>query len=122
MSKVTLTGEKVRIYSKEKTYSGGTFYTYSMGVSSKDANGDWVNGFLDVQFKKGVVIPNKTDINIKNAFPTVREYNGKSYVSWFIMDYEIVSEGQSANASPDMGFINVPQGLDEDLPFARPSR
>lgn len=34
------------------------------------------------------------------------------------------NNGNNGNASerPDAGFVNVPEGIDEDLPFARPSR
>ena len=109
----------VKVFRKDKEYAGGTFATYSVGVSSKDKDGNWVNGYLDVQFKKGVELGNKAEIKVINSFPTVREYNGKKYVSWFILDFEEVSQGE-APSSADMGFANIP--FDEQLPFAQPSR
>lgn len=118
--------KKVRIFRKDRaTRDGGTFATYCMGVSSKKQDGSYVNGFIDCSFKNGVEVNNKTDITIQNAFPTVRESNGRTFVSWMITEFEVVGEGQApvnANQDPDMGFINVPEGLDNDLPFAAPSR
>jgi len=117
--------KKVRIFRKDRdTKNGGTFATYSMGVSSKNQDGSYIKGYIDCCFKKGVEVANKTDIKITNAFPVVRDYQGKGYVSWMITEFEVVSEGQTsiANSDPDMGFINVPEGDDEDLPFAQVSR
>lgn len=124
---VTLTGEKVKVYAKEKTWSGGTFMTYSIGVASKDKDGNWNNGFLDVQFKKAdeSKITNKCKIDIKNAFPVVTEYNNKKYVKWFILDFEVVEQGEGAVGGSldefvridDTEFMNIPDGIDEEVPF-----
>lgn len=116
--------KKVRIFRKDREGKNGTFATYSMGVSSKNQDGTYIKGYIDCSFKKGVDIPNATDITITNAFPVVREYNGKTYVSWMITEYEIVGEGQAPvnNTDPDMGFVNIPENIDADLPFALPTR
>ena len=48
-------GKPVTVYRQDKTANSGTTYQqYSLGVSSKDKDGNWVNGFIDCQFKKGV--------------------------------------------------------------------
>lgn len=128
----TLTADKVKVFRKDKEWSGGTFATYSIGVSSKDKDGNYINGYLDVQFRKGVELGNKAEIKIKNAFPVVRESNGKKYVSWFINEFDELSQGEAPTpmevevedlpvANMNMGFVNVPDG-DSDLPFAKPSR
>ena len=112
----------VMIFRKDKEWNGTTFPVYSMGVSSKDRDGNYHNGFVGVQFKKGTDIPHKSKIKINNAFPVVREWNGGKSVEWFISDYEVVEAGattnSSSNASPD--FSNIPD--DGDLPFALPTR
>ena len=41
---------------------------YSVGLSKKDVNGNYVNGYKNVRFKKGVEVANKTKIYIKKAF------------------------------------------------------
>lgn len=120
--KVTTDGRAVTVYANEKTtQNGGKFTTYSIGVASKDKDGNWVNGFLDCQFKKGVEIANKTKIEISNSFYTVNEYNGKKYLKLFILDFAVTEQGevpQPAPAPSDDGFMNIPDGLEDGgLPF-----
>lgn len=119
--KLTTDEKAVMVFRKDKEYQGGTFATYSIGVSSKDRDDNWVNGYIDVAFKKGVELQNKSKINIENAFPVVRSYNGKVYTSWMITEFTVVDEGEKAPLE-NQGFMNVPQGMDDELPFARPTR
>ena len=77
--RITTDGKPVTVYRQDKTANSGTTYQqYSLGVASKDKDGNWVNGFIDCQFKKGVDVANKAKINITNGFYIVSEYNGKS--------------------------------------------
>ena len=110
----------VTVYRQDKTSQNGVAYTqYSIGVASKTADGNWVNGFLDCQFKKGTDIANKSKIEITNSFYTVNEYNGKKYLKLFVLDFEVVEGGTPAPApNNDDGFMNIPDGLeDSGLPF-----
>lgn len=109
----------VTVYRKDKqTSNGGTFSTYCIGVSSKDKDGNWTNGFIDVAFKKDAVVNNKAKINIGNAFPVVREYNGKKYVSWMITEFYVVEQGEAPQTAPQSdGFMNAADGISEELPF-----
>lgn len=111
----------VTIFRKDKqTSNGGTFATYCMGISSKDKDGNWINGYLDVAFRKDVSVNNKAKINIKNAFPTVRKYNDKTYITWMITDFDVVDNGEVPQPAPhpnDDGFMNIPDGIEESLPF-----
>ncbi|MBQ0111753.1 MAG: hypothetical protein KBT03_01355 [Bacteroidales bacterium] len=108
-----------------KSKAGNQYTSYSLGVSSKDADGNWVNSFMSCRFKKGVELENKTKINIKNAFPTVgNEYNGTRPISWFINDFEIVESGETVvekpkvpQPSPD-DFMKIPESVAEELPFS----
>lgn len=112
-----LTEEKsVKIYAKERTWSGGSFTVYSMGVSSKDKDSNWVNGFLDCEFKKGVNVANKSKIKINNAFPVVRKSGEKTFVKWFITDFEVIEEGEVSQPQND-DFMNIPDSDLEELPF-----
>lgn len=120
--KVITDGKAVTVYRKDRTSSAGlTYSTYSLGVSSKNQEGAWVNGFVDCQFKKGVSVPHKAKINITNSFYTVREYNDKKYVSLFVLDYEIVSTENAVAQNPPAGdqeWMNIPGGFGGDeLPF-----
>lgn len=115
---MNLTGDKVRIYRKDReTKNGGTFATYSYGVNSKDKDGNWIKGFRDCMFKKGVEVAHRADIKVNNAFEIASEYNGKTYVKVMITDFEVVNEGEQAPAVDSEGFMNIPEGLDEELPF-----
>lgn len=85
---------------------------YSIGISSKDKDGNWIKGYIDVLFKKGVELENKTEIVIKNAFPVVNEYKEKKYIKLMITDFDVISSGVT-----DDGFINIPDGVEEEVPF-----
>ena len=116
-----LTDDKpVIIFRKDKqTSNGGKFATYCMGISSKDKDGNWVNGFLDVVFKIGVEVNNKAKINIKNAFPTVSKYNEKTYIKWMILEFDVVDNGEVPQQAPtpSENWMNIPDGIDNSLPF-----
>lgn len=113
----------VKIYRHEKTSAAGNPYvSYSMAVASKDKDGNWVNGFIDCTFKKGVEVNHKSVINIKNAFYTCSKYNDKVYVKVMITDFYVVDEGEKPVAQggievdPD-GFMAIPDGIPDELPF-----
>ena len=116
--KVVTDNKPVTVYRQDKTSSNGVAYTqYSLGVSSKDVNGNWVNGFLECAFKKGTDIPNKAKIEITNSFYTVSEYNGKKFLKLFVLDFNIVEGGAPAPVpTNDSDFMNVDTDLD-GLPF-----
>lgn len=118
--KVVTAKGPVTVYAKERaTQNGGKFTTYCVGVASKDKDGNWVNGFIDCQFKKDVVVNNKAKIEINNAFYNVSEYNGKKYTKLFITDFTIVEQGEVQNAGQTSGedFMSIPDNIDEELPF-----
>lgn len=119
-----LTEDKgVRIYKKERTGSKGTFYTYSMSVASKDKDGNWLNAYLDCQFKKTDEdkITNKCKIKINNAFPVISNYQNKNYVKWMILDFEVVEQGEAdtdPNAMVNLdSFMEIDDSISEESPF-----
>lgn len=74
----------------------GTWYTYATGVSSKRKDGTYANKYIDVKFRKGVVVEHKTKINITDGFLTLREYtaNGgdvQTVLEIMVLDYEVVN-------------------------------
>lgn len=111
----------VKVCRLDKVSQNCNPYTqYSLCVSSKDKDGNWVNGFIDCQFKKGVEVSNKSVINISNAFYTVSEYNGKKYYKLMITDFKVMADGESfANPGGKADdFINIPDNIpDGELPF-----
>jgi hypothetical protein len=117
--KVITDGKAVTVYRQDKTsQSGNSYAQYSIGVSSKNANGEWLNGFLDCVFKKGVELVNKSKININNSFYTVNEYNGKKNLKLFVLDFDVVEGGAPNTSSQDsQAWLNIPDGIDDNLPF-----
>lgn len=109
----------VTVFAKERaTQNGGKFTTYCIGVASKDKAGNWVNGFIDCQFKKDVVVNNKAKIEISNSFYAVSEYNSKKYTKLFITDFTVVDQGEvPPQVDGEDSFMSIPDGLDEELPF-----
>lgn len=64
--------------------------TYKIGMSKKDRNNQYFNGYMLCRFRKGVEIENKTKIKIKNAFISFY-LNDKETVSYImITEYEKV--------------------------------
>ena len=89
----------------------GTWYTYATGVSSKRQDGSYVNGYLDVRFRKGVEVENKTKIDIKDGFLTVREFktNGgdtAKKIELMVLEFEVkdVEAGFTALSDDDVPF------------------
>ena len=120
--KIETDNKPVTVFVNEKQTQNGTFKTYSIGVSSKDKDGNWVNGFFPCNFRKGTEIANKSKITISNSFPTVRKYTDKTgtertEIGIFVLDYEVVEGSQPAPAPNDAEWMNIPSGMDEQLPF-----
>lgn len=116
----------VTVYANERQTQNGTFKTYSIGVSSKDKDGNWVNGFLPCNFRKGTEIANKSKINITNSFPTVRKYTDKTgaertEIGIFVMDFTVAEQGENPTQQGAAGgaeWMSIPDNLaDNALPF-----
>lgn len=97
---------------------------YTIGLSKKDKDGKYINGYMNVSFKKGVELANKTKIKIKSAWLDFYKKDVKTIPSIFINDFEIVEEqkkdpfeefGNSIKTDFDLG--EQIQIKPEDLPF-----
>lgn len=115
-----------------KDYNGKP--SYSLGLSKKDKDGKFVNGYIKVNFKKGVELNNKSKIKIKNAWIDFYKDNEKTIPTIFINEFDIIEQPakEVANsgkkeANPYEEFANSMttefdtgeqiQITDEDLPF-----
>lgn len=67
---------------------GKTFY--SMGLSRKDAEGNYVNGYMTCKFKKDVELEDKTKIMIKKAFLTFYLKDKITVPYIFVSDFDLV--------------------------------
>lgn len=125
--KITTDDKGVRIWRADKVSSNGNPYTrYFTKVSSKDGD-EWVSAFIDVLFPKGTDIADKTEIKINDSFYIVSKYQERVSTKLYIKDFSIIGNAAPApqtnkSQAPGDGFMNVPEGLDEDLPFARTTR
>lgn len=107
------------IFRNEHDGANGTWYTYSTGVSNKRQDGSYVNAYLDVRFRKNVVVENRTRIDIKKGFLTVREFefNGekRKKIELMVMEFEVIeSDEVYADEYTPNGFSAL---SDDDVPF-----
>ena len=97
--------EEVMIFKNDKDF-------YTIGLSRKDRNGQYFNGYFPCQFKKGVSLESKTKIKLKNAFISfyLKDNETKTYI--MILDFEIVEKHE--NYAKLKGDVEVDE---ENLPF-----
>ena len=106
----------VKVFANEKEGANGKFTTYSIGVNSKNQSGEWVNGYINCRFKKGVSVANKSVIKINSAFFVATKSNGKSYTHLMITDFDVLVAGETADESADE-FMKIPDSVDDEVPF-----
>jgi len=77
--------EEVMIFKSDKGY-------YSIGLSRKDRNGNYFNGYFPCQFKNGISVDNMTKVKLKNAFMSfyLKEKQTMAYI--MITDFEVVKD------------------------------
>jgi DNA gyrase/topoisomerase IV subunit B len=103
MNKLKFTGETT-IFKSDKGF-------YSTGISNKLMDGSWDNAYFPVQFKKGVEVENKTEINITNGFLTFyRDKNNENKPVFKIMVLDFTQVGDAAEDT-------ATDFTDEPLPF-----
>lgn len=104
------------IFKRENNY--GTFY--SLGLSKKNMDGEYVNGYMPCKFKKGVTLDNQTRIYIKNAWLDFYLKNKITNTYIFISDFELADKEETKkDAYADFGNSFTAEQVDEipDLPF-----
>lgn len=74
----------VTIFRNDTQY--GTFY--KVGISKKDINGNYINGYKDCRFKKDVQLEDKTKIYIKKAWLDFYVKDKKTIDYIFISEFE----------------------------------
>lgn len=105
-----------------KDYNGKP--SYSIGLSKKNKDGKFENGYMNVRFKKDVELENKSKLKIKDAWLGFNTKDDKTYPYIFINDYELIETkeenpfeqfGDSIKTESEIG--QQIQISDEDLPF-----
>lgn len=100
---------------------------YSIGLSKKDKNGNYIKGYMNCNFKQGTDIADKTKIKIKDAWLSFYIKDKKTIPTIFINDYEVVGVAklkEESNLYEDFGnSIKTESNIEEikidesDLPF-----
>lgn len=105
---------KCTVYAKEKEINGRKMVLYSAGISKKDGD-KWVNFYLPISFKKGVVIQDRTKINIKQGWLDfyTNSQNNTQVIKIFANDFEILSSKTEQNVTSN-DFETVEN---QNLPF-----
>lgn len=98
---------------------------YNIGISKKDKEGNYINGYLACRFPKDADIPNRTKIKIVQGWVDfyVKDKITNPYI--FINKYEIVDQKEESQSDQ----VEIPQNVktdyddknielnDNDLPF-----
>ena len=104
------------VFKNEHETNGERWYTYNIGITSKNYSGEYVSTTMPIRFKKGVELSDRARIDIKSGFLTVRAYEKdgqtRKVVEIMCLEYDTVL-GASAESAP-IGFAPL---QDEDIPF-----
>lgn len=98
----------VMIFKSDKGY-------YSIGLSKRNEDKTYTNGYMPCKFRKDVELDNQTRIYINNAWLTFYLKDGKTMPYIFINEYKLVADviEESKNS-----FIKDEVSVDlDDLPF-----
>lgn len=93
---------------------------YKIGVSKKDQNGNYINGYLDCRFRKDVEVDTSKKIYIQDAWLDFYVKDKITHPFLFVNKFEYVSDvikNESAASDPFEDFGNEVALTDEDLPF-----
>ena len=107
---MNVSGE-MTVFRNDHQGSKGAWYSYVTSVSKKREDGSWARAYLDVMFRKDVVVENKSRINVKEGFLTVREYNDKDGIpqtrlALMVLDFD-KAQGNATGFSA-LSFDDVP--------------
>ena len=100
------------IFRDEHDSLNGKWYSYSAGISSKRQDGTYVNAYMPVRFRKGVVVENKAKINVKDGFFTVREYESKGekkkVIELMVLNFDDVAQDKNETGFSALSMDDVP--------------
>lgn len=108
----------VMIFKKE--YQGRVFY--SVGLSKKDRDGNYINGYMSCRFKNNVSVEDKTKMYIKSAWVDFYLKDKTTVPYIFINEFSTVDETiEKTKEEPKKDvfeeFANETELTDLDLPF-----
>lgn len=116
---MNITSNNTMIFAKE--FNGKMYYR--AGLSTKDKDGKYVNGYIDVKLPKDVELADKTKINITKGFLSFYKNKDKKDIFYIVIQEFTTDGGVKEEPKDDVyekfgNSITVEQ-LDEqmELPF-----
>ena len=95
---------------------------YSLSLTRKDADGGYIHGYIQINFKGGADIPNKSKIRINNGWMSFYLKDGKTIPTIWTDDYTLVGEPKPEESEFQESSIKTEvqsqfEITDDDLPF-----
>lgn len=91
---------------------------YSIGLSKKDQDGNYIKGYKSVRFRKDVELDNMTKIRIKDAWiDFYKNEDGRTIDYIFINDFDVVDEIPTKDLTTKTEVQESFEYSDSDLPF-----
>lgn len=90
-------GQKIRVF--KKVFNDNTYYKFQ--TTQKNYEGSSTKYYIGLQFKKGIELPNETDIIVHQFVENLRENKKDSYnpIHYYqILDFEIVESQEQIEA------------------------
>ena len=97
-----------------KNENNGNVY-YSIGLSKKNQDGSYENGYMNVRFKKDVELDNQTKIKINKAWIDFYVKEKRTYPYIFISEFEKVEDYKNLTTKTEVQ--EQFKYTDEDLPW-----
>ena len=98
----------------ENEYNGKKFY--KIGISKKDRDGNYINGYIDAQFRKEAKVDTSKKIYIQDAWLDFFRIEKITHTYIFINAFEYVSDAINKIQSDPFEDLGV-EINDEDFPF-----
>ena len=99
---------KTRVFRKDFE----TRSSYSTTISRKNQQGEYENAYINLQFKKGVYLNNKTDIEVESAWLKFYMSGDKPVFYIFVNEFSLIDESQVVRSD---GFMALEES--ETTPF-----
>lgn len=114
-----ISAKNTKVWRKDIEGKNGTFYRYTVSVSSKREDGSWVNKYMPIKFAKAANMPEKIENGARcdySGFLSVEEHpskDGERVTEFVIIAMRaVLTDG----GDPTEGVDSYEQ-LAEDLPF-----
>jgi len=114
---IECSGKNCKLWIKEREGRDGKWFSYSVGVSSKNAGGGWTNAYQDVRFTRNVSLPsdiqNGTLFDFEGWLGAKESKDRDGRQSNRVILFINKASFQMKERLPDDSF----EAIEEDIPF-----